>query len=128
MSNRCATRDGRVAGYAYGTAHRARAAYRFSTETTVYVDAAHRRAGVGRALYEALFVALAARGLHRAYAGIALPNDGSVGLHRAVGFTPVGVFAEVGWKFDRWHDVSWWQRPLGGGSAARDDSSPVPRW
>ena len=103
---------GSVAGYAYGSPHRARAAYSSSCDVAVYVDPAHSRLGIGRALYEALLPALAERGFHAAFAGIALPNDASVGLHEAMGFTPVGIYREVGWKLGQWRDVGWWQRLL----------------
>jgi phosphinothricin acetyltransferase len=104
--------DGRVVGYAYAGAHRARAGYRFSVETSAYVDDGARGRGVGRALYDALLDRLVARGFCSAYAGIVLPNDASVALHRAVGFVDVGVFRRVGWKLGRFHDVMWLERPL----------------
>jgi phosphinothricin acetyltransferase len=107
-----AERASRPVGYAYGTSHRARHAYRFSTETSVYLDPAHRGLGLGKRLYERLFEDLVARGYCNAYAGIALPNEGSVALHRSVGFQAIGVFPRVGFKFGAWHDVSWWHRPL----------------
>lgn len=107
-----ASEDGRCAGYAYATSHRERAGYRWSVETSAYVDTAFHRRGIGRTLYLALFDALGARGYCNAYAGIALPNDASVALHRQVGFRPVGVFRSIGRKFGAWHDVSWWQRTL----------------
>lgn len=104
--------DGAVAGYAYGSPHRTRAAYASSCDVTVYVDPAHARKGIGRALYAALLPRLKDKGLHAAFAGIALPNPGSVGLHEAMGFTPVGIYREVGRKLGAWHDVGWWQRLL----------------
>jgi len=104
--------DGAVAGYAYGSPHRARAAYASSCDVAVYVDPAHSRQGLGRALYAALLTALADKGFHAAFAGIALPNDASVGLHEAMGFTPVGIYREVGFKLGQWRDVGWWQRLL----------------
>jgi phosphinothricin acetyltransferase len=107
-----AEQAGRIAGYAYGSSFRQRAAYRWSVEVSAYLDPAFRGQGVGRALYERLLAILVEKGYCTAYAGIALPNDASVRFHEALGFTPVGVFRRAGWKFDRWHDVSWWQRPL----------------
>jgi phosphinothricin acetyltransferase len=107
-----AERDGRCLGYAYGSPHRERAAYRWSTETSAYVDPSAQREGVGKALYLALFDALGARGYCNAYAGMTLPNDASAALHRSVGFEPIGVFRRVGWKFGTWHDVAWLQRRL----------------
>ncbi|HCF24569.1 MAG TPA: GNAT family N-acetyltransferase [Novosphingobium sp.] len=107
-----AERDGTVVGYAYGSPHRTRAAYSSSCDVAVYVDPACARQGIGRALYERLLPELAARGLHAAFAGIALPNPGSIAVHEAVGFTPVGIYREVGWKCGGWRDVGWWQRLL----------------
>jgi phosphinothricin acetyltransferase len=103
---------GQVLGYAYGSKHRERAAYQWSADVSVYVHAAARRRGVGRALYTSLFQILALQGFYNAYAGVTLPNPASVGLHEAVGFTPVGVYRTVGFKLGGWHDVGWWQRPL----------------
>ena len=102
---------GKVVGYAYGSPHRSRAAYASSCDVAVYVDPAHNRRGIGRALYGDLFARLA-ENYHTAFAGIALPNEASVGLHEAVGFVPVGIYREVGWKMDGWRDVGWWQRLL----------------
>lgn len=107
-----AERNGRCVGYAYGSAHRERAAYRWSVEVSAYVHPAHHREGIGRALYLKLFEELAQIGFCHAYAGITLPNNPSIALHRSVGFAPIGVFKAVGRKFDKWHDVAWFQRTL----------------
>lgn len=107
-----AEQDGKVIGYAYAGKHRERAAYRNSTDVSAYVAEMARGQGVGRLLYTQLLGALSQAGFHAAFAGIALPNPASVGLHEAVGFVPVGIYKEVGYKFDRWHDVGWWQRIL----------------
>ncbi|MBA8794431.1 phosphinothricin acetyltransferase [Friedmanniella endophytica] len=104
--------DDRVVGYAYGSTFRTREAYRHSCEVSVYLEPGLRRGGAGRALYQALLPRLAARGLRLALAGMALPNEASVGLHTALGFEPVGTFRRVGWKHGRWHDVAWMQRAL----------------
>lgn len=104
--------DGRLLGYAYGSPHRERAAYRWSAETSAYVDPGAQRQGLGRRLYLALFEALAGRGYCNAYAGIALPNDPSIALHCRVGFEPVGVFRAAGRKFGAWRDIAWYQRRL----------------
>src|SRR4051794_27653858 len=74
-----------------------------------------RRTGGGRALYGALFALLAGRGLRTAVAGMTLPNPASEGLHRALGFEPVGTYRRIGWKNGRWHDVAWVQRALTAG-------------
>jgi phosphinothricin acetyltransferase len=104
--------NGRVVGFAYGSPHRQRAAYRWAADVAVYLDGAHRGAGVGRALYESLIPRLRERGLWTLCAGITQPNPASDGLHAAMGFVPVGVFARIGWKAGAWHDVRWWQLDL----------------
>jgi L-amino acid N-acyltransferase YncA len=104
--------DDTVAGYTYAGPHRERAAYRWSADVTVYIGPEHRRRGVGRSLYAALFVLLRHLGYFKAFAGITLPNPASVGLHEAVGFEPVGTYRGVGHKYGVWHDVRWYQRPL----------------
>jgi L-amino acid N-acyltransferase YncA len=97
-----------VAGYAYATRHRVRAAYQWSVETSVYVREVYRRAGVGRGLYTSLFAILAAQGFVNAYAGITLPNARSVALHESMGFLPIGIYRSIGFKTGAWHDVGWW--------------------
>jgi L-amino acid N-acyltransferase YncA len=104
---------GRVVGYAYGGPHDARAAYRWSCEVSIYLEMGRRRTGGGRALYEVLLGRLADRGYRMACAGMTLPNAASAGLHRAMGFEPVGIYRRIGYKDGAWHDVAWVQRPLG---------------
>jgi len=104
--------SGRVVGYGYGSTHRERAAYRWSAETTLYVSPEFHRQGVGRQLHSELLPRLASAGFCNAFAGVALPNPSSVGLHLAVGFSPIGTFPRVGYKFDRWQDVAWFHRVL----------------
>ena len=101
-----------VVGFAYGSQYRSRAAYRWACEVSVYVDAGHQRAGAGRLLYQELFASLVDRGYLTALAGMTLPNAASEGLHRALGFEPVGTWRLIGWKFGAWHDVLWMQRHL----------------
>lgn len=105
----------RLVGYAYASPHRARAAYRWTVEVSIYIDPEYQRAGAGRRLYEALFDLLRRQNLRVALAGITLPNDASIGLHRALGFEPAGTFRDVGWKHGAWRDVSWWQLSLAPG-------------
>ncbi|MEA2683737.1 MAG: hypothetical protein QOK05_2065 [Chloroflexota bacterium] len=114
-----AVEEGTIVGYAYGGTHSPRAAYRWSVDVSVYIDSARHRQGAGRALYRSLLALVTAQGYRRAYAGITLPNPASVGLHEAMGFRPVGVYQQVGWKFGAWHDVGWWQLSL-------DDSDAAP--
>ena len=106
--------DGRMVGYAYAGRHRGREAYRYSVETSVYVDPGFRRCGIARSLYVELFERLGTRGYASAYAGIAVPNDASVAFHESLGFEAVGIFPRVGRKFDAWHDVLWMYRNVGG--------------
>jgi phosphinothricin acetyltransferase len=105
-------RQGEVLGYVYASPHRARAAYQWSVDVSVYIHAQARRTGMGRALYHALFQLLSLQGFYQGFAGITLPNPASVGLHEALGFRPVGVYQAVGYKLGGWHDVGWWQRAL----------------
>jgi phosphinothricin acetyltransferase len=109
--------DGTVCGFAYAGPHRSRAAYRWAVDVALYVDDGRRRQGIGRALYEALLARLRDQGFHVACAGITLPNEPSVALHEALGFAPVGVYRQIGWKDGGWRDVGWWQlrlRPAAG--------------
>ena len=114
-------RAGTVIGYAYAGPHRDRAAYQWSVEVSAYVSASAHRGGVARALYTSLFAVLALQGFRNAYAGITLPNPASVGFHEAMGFTRVGVFRGIGYKFGAWHDVLWLERRL-----RERDASPEP--
>jgi L-amino acid N-acyltransferase YncA len=107
--------EGRVVGYAYGSRFEPRAAYRWACEVSVYVEMGRRRTSSGRMLYEALFRRLADRGFRVAVAGMTLPNDASVGLHRAMGFEPIGTYRRIGFKHGSWHDVAWTQRTLAEG-------------
>jgi phosphinothricin acetyltransferase len=103
---------GQVAGYAYAVRHRERAAYCWAVDTAIYVGDQFKRRGVGRALYATLFDVLRAQGYFKACAGITLPNPGSVGLHEAVGFKPVGVYRGIGFKLGSWHDVAWYEADI----------------
>lgn len=114
---------GTLAGYAYASRHRERAAYAWSVDVTVYVAATHRRKGVGRALYTSLLELLRLLGYFKVYAGVTLPNPSSVGLHEAMGFAPVGVYEGVGYKLGAWRDVAHYQRPL----QPEQEDPPAPR-
>jgi L-amino acid N-acyltransferase YncA len=118
--------DGGVIGYAYASRHRERPGYRWSVDVSVYIDDDARGRGIGRALYEALFVILEQQGFRRAYAGIALPNDASIAVHRALGFEPIGTYRRVGWKLDRWYDVMWFGRDIGDGDDRLAPDEPIP--
>src|SRR4051794_9848735 len=105
--------DDDVVGYAYSCSYRPRPAYALTRETSIYLDPSVRGKGVGKLLYPALLRAMAATGVHTAVALVALPNPGSVRLHEACGFERVGAMREVGYKFDRFIDVAWYQKILG---------------
>jgi L-amino acid N-acyltransferase YncA len=104
-----ATTGGEIVGFAYAGKWKARAAYRHSSEITVYVRAGQERSGVGSALYGQLLPALRSLGVHAVIGGVALPNDASVRLHEKFGFQKCAHFREVGFKFNRWIDVAYWQ-------------------
>lgn len=101
-----------VVGYAYSWSYRPRPAYNLTRETSIYLDSSVRGRGVGRMLYPALLQTMAVSGVHTAVALVALPNPASQRLHEFCGFEQVGVMREVGFKFDQWIDVAWYQRML----------------
>jgi len=107
-----AEQDGRPVGYATSSRFREKQAYRSSVETSIYVHPDARGGGIGRRLYDALFAALAGEPVHRAYAGITLPNPASVALHLGVGFREVGTYDEVGYKLGRYWSVQWFEKRL----------------
>ncbi len=101
-----------VAGFVYAGTHRDPPSYQWSVNTSAFMRADVRGRGVGKALYTELFRQLVALGYYHAYAGIALPNAASIALHESVGFRPLGVYENVGYKFGAWRSVGWWQREL----------------
>jgi L-amino acid N-acyltransferase YncA len=104
--------SGRVIGYAHASKWKGRCAYRYSVESSVYLDPAFVGRGVGTRLADSLIASLTGVGMHVVIAGIALPNPASVALHEKLGFQQVARFGEVGFKFGRWIDVGYWQRTL----------------
>lgn len=106
--------DGSVVGYAATSRFRSKPGYETSVETSIYVTPDNVGRGIGTRLYEELFKRLRGEDLHRAYAGIALPNQASIALHERFGFKRVAHFTEQGRKFDRYWDVGWYEKPLGG--------------
>jgi phosphinothricin acetyltransferase len=104
--------DGAAIGWACSGKFREKAAYQTSIETSIYVKPGAQGQGLGRKLYGALFAALAGEDVHRAYAGITIPNDASVGIHRAMGFALIGTYEEVGRKFGRYWNVAWYAKAL----------------
>lgn len=119
-----AVSSGKVVGYAYASQHRARAAYRWAVDVTVYIAESARRSGVAQCLYRSLLPILARQGFRSAYAGISLPNPGSVGLHEKMGFTHIGTFPDVGYKHGAWHSVGYWRLELGANTSAPGEPRP----
>ncbi|HLH08378.1 MAG TPA: arsinothricin resistance N-acetyltransferase ArsN1 family B [Terriglobales bacterium] len=101
-----------LVGYAYANKWKARSAYRYSVETTIYLEHGHEGRGIGKRLYSELLSLLRARGIHVAIGGAALPNQASVALHEKLGFEQVATFRQVGFKHSRWVDVAYWQLVL----------------
>jgi len=112
-----------VLGFAHGSLHRGKPAYRWSVETTVYAARHAHRRGIGRALYTELLDLLTRQGFHSAFAGIVPPNEPSVRLHEAMGFVYLGTFAEIGFKHGEFHDLGWWRRTLAAGKPRHE---PIP--
>jgi L-amino acid N-acyltransferase YncA len=107
-----AEEKGRVVGYAYAAPWKVRAAYRFSVEITVYLAPGNLGRGIGSLLYSRLISSLRTLGVHAVIGGVALPNKASVALHEKFGFEKVAHFQQVGFKFNRWIDVGYWERIL----------------
>ena len=102
----------KVVGYASSSRFGSKAAYETSVETSIYLDKDSVGYGIGSYLYKALFAALAKEDVHRAYAGITLPNEASIAIHKKFGFEQVGLYKEVGRKFDRYWDVAWFEKAM----------------
>nr|WP_319397806.1 arsinothricin resistance N-acetyltransferase ArsN1 family B [uncultured Carboxylicivirga sp.] len=105
-------KEGEVIGYCYATGWRARSAYRFSVETTVYLKNGYEGNGVGTQLYRHLIKELIKKDIHSFIGGISLPNETSIALHEKLGFQKIAHFREVGQKFNKWIDVGYWQLVL----------------
>jgi phosphinothricin acetyltransferase len=110
---------GSVSGYAYATRWKGRSAYRYSAESTIYLEPSSIGRGLGTRLYGALLDDLRSRSLHVVIGGIALPNQASVALHERLGFSKVAHYKEVGFKFSRWIDVGYWQTLLSSSASHR---------
>lgn len=123
-----AATPGEVVGYASSGRHRGKPGYDTSVETTIYLAPDAGGLGIGRRLYGALLEALSrVEGVHRAYGGIALPNDPSIRLHEALGYRHLGTFSEVGLKFGKYWDVAWYEKALGAPPSTPRPSGPRPR-
>ena len=104
--------DNQIIGYAYATKWKARTAYKYSVEISVYLDHAHIGKGIGTKLYSALFETLKITRVNAVIGGIALPNPASIALHEAFGMEKVAHFKRIGYKFGKWIDVAYWQKEL----------------
>jgi phosphinothricin acetyltransferase len=104
--------EGTVVGYAYANKWKARSAYRYSVETTIYLEKGREGGGIGTRLYADLLSILRTQGIHVAIGGAALPNEASAALHEKLGFDRVATFRQVGFKHGRWVDVAYWQVTL----------------
>lgn len=114
-----ATRHGDVVGYAYANWFRPRAAFRYCAEDSIYLAREATGQGIGRALLAELMSQCERAGMRKLVAVIGdSANDASIGLHRSMGFEPVGTLAHCGWKFNRWLDIVMMERSLGAGSGA----------
>lgn len=110
----------KIMGYAYAGPHQERATYRWSVNVSAYIREGYRGFGLGKELYSRLFEILKSQNYCRAFAGITLPNDASVGLHEKIGFKHLGTFHKVGFKMGKWHNVGWWEL-----SFQNEDSLPL---
>jgi L-amino acid N-acyltransferase YncA len=99
--------EGRVIGYAYASKHRDREAYQWCVESSVYVLEEYHHTGIAKELYSKLFDVLKESGFVNIYAGITLPNPKSYSFHSKMGFEPIGVYKNIGYKLGKWHDVAW---------------------
>jgi phosphinothricin acetyltransferase len=104
--------EGAIIGYAYAAPWRTRISYRYSAESSVYLAPERIGSGVGTSLYEQLIATATERGLHALIGGITIPNPASIKFHERLGFEKVAHFREVGWKFNQWIDVGYWQLTL----------------
>ena len=104
--------NNKIIGFAYGSTHRYRTAYQWSPESTIYIAPDFHTRGIGRILYKTLFEILKLQGYYNVFAGVALPNQKSVGFHQAMGFEEIGIFKKVGYKHGNWHDTHWFQLSL----------------
>lgn len=104
--------NNKIKGFAYGSTHRYRTAYQWSPESTIYIAPDFHTKGIGRILYKTLFEILQLQGYYNVFAGVALPNQKSIGFHQSMGFEEIGIFKKVGYKHGNWHDTHWFQLSL----------------
>lgn len=104
--------DGKIVGYAYASKHMERAAYRYDVDVSIYVSPEYHGSGAAHKLYACLFSILKELGYYNAYAGCTLPNEKSIGFHKKLGFSLIGVHHKTGYKLGRWHDVAWFEKTV----------------
>ncbi|MBK8485201.1 MAG: N-acetyltransferase [Saprospiraceae bacterium] len=104
--------NNKIIGFAYGSTYRYRNAYQWSSESSIYIAPDFHTKGIGRILYMTLLELLKLQGYFNVFAGVALPNEKSVGFHRTLGFKEIGFFKKVGYKHGNWHDIHWFQLHL----------------
>lgn len=102
--------EGEIIGYAYAGEWKSRCSYRFSVESSVYLKNGFSGNGIGSKLYDALLKELNKTNIHAVIGGISLPNKGSIALHEKFGFEKIAQFKEVGYKFEKWIDVGYWEK------------------
>lgn len=117
--------DGTVLGFASASPYKAKAAYRWTAEVTIYIHPDHRGRGIGHTLYSRLLAILEAQGYRTIVGGITLPNPASIRLHESLGFKHVGTLTRAGWKLARWHDVGFWRMGFSGGGEEPKPLKPV---
>lgn len=104
--------DDTIVGYAYASTHRHRTAYQWSVESAIYFSQKFHSKGLASTLYKTLFSLLKLQGLYTVLAGITIPNDKSINFHKKMGFSHLGTYKNIGFKFGNWHDTQWFQLPL----------------
>lgn len=119
--------NGKVAGYGYAAPHRARAAYQWSVETSIYVAPEFHRQGVAGALYHALFEILTRQGYYNIFVGITSPNERSIKFHTAMGFVISGSYQDSMYKFGKWRDVIWMAKSLRSHETEPHPTIPFPQ-
>ena len=117
--------DGVIAGYAYASKHRERAAYQWCVETSVYLEGRFQQKGIGTILYQTLFQILKYQGCRNVYAGITLPNEKSVNFHEKMGFRKIADYTNIGYKFNQWNTVRWYELQL---NNFTDPPAPFIKW
>lgn len=118
-------KDNKIIGYAYGSKHREREAYQWSADVSVYLHKEATGKGIGTKLYKALFTLMENLGYYNLYAGISLPNEKSIRIHEKFGFSLIGIYKKVGFKFNRWIDVGWWVKSIKSNTVPPEPPIPI---